>query len=84
MANLQNPAAFGTLAGVCYEGKAACMWIVMLNGGLGNQMFQYIFALYLAQNGARVMIDDSAFLAWMWRTGALRCLSFSHRACCRV
>lgn len=37
------------------------MWIVMLNGGLGNQMFQYIFALYLAQNGARVVIDDSAF-----------------------
>ena len=33
----------------------------MLNGGLGNQMFQYIFALYLAQSGARVMIDDSAF-----------------------
>ena len=59
--NLQNPAAFGTLAGVCYEGKAACMWIVMLNGGLGNQMFQYIFALYLAQNGARVVIDDAAF-----------------------
>ena len=37
------------------------MWIVMLNGGLGNQMFQYIFALYLAQNGARVVIDDAAF-----------------------
>ena len=37
------------------------MWIVMLNGGLGNQMFQYIFALYLVQNGARVVIDDSAF-----------------------
>lgn len=37
------------------------MWIVMLNGGLGNQMFQYIFALYLVQNGARVMIDDAAF-----------------------
>lgn len=37
------------------------MWIVMLNGGLGNQMFQYIFALYLAQHGARVVIDDSAF-----------------------
>lgn len=37
------------------------MWIVMLNGGLGNQMFQYIFALYLVQNGARVVIDDAAF-----------------------
>lgn len=37
------------------------MWIVMLNGGLGNQMFQYIFALYLAQHGARVVVDDSAF-----------------------
>ena len=37
------------------------MWIVMLNSGLGNQMFQYIFALYLSQNGAHVMIDDSAF-----------------------
>ena len=33
----------------------------MLNSGLGNQMFQYIFALYLSQNGAHVMIDDSAF-----------------------
>jgi len=41
--------------------RAACMWIVMLNGGLGNQMFQYIFALYLAQNDAHVVIDDSAF-----------------------
>ena len=37
------------------------MWIVMLNGALGNQMFQYIFALYLVQNGARVVVDDAAF-----------------------
>ena len=37
------------------------MWIVMLNGGLGNQMFQYIFALFLMQHGVYVTVDDAAF-----------------------
>ena len=61
------------------------MWIVMLNGGLGNQMFQYIFALYLAQNGARVVIDDSAFFgAHVEHKGFEVPLSFSRRAFCRV
>ena len=59
------------------------MWIVMLNGGLGNQMFQYIFALYLAQNGARVVIDDAAFFGTDVAHGGFG-LSFSRRACCRV
>ena len=33
---------------------------VSLNGGLGNQLFQYLFALSLAQNqGLEVVVDDS-------------------------
>lgn len=38
------------------------MQIIMLNGGLGNQLFQYIFARYIEKNSAdNCMIDDSAF-----------------------
>lgn len=34
----------------------------MLNGGLGNQLFQYIFARYIEKNSAdNCIIDDSAF-----------------------
>lgn len=38
------------------------MQIVRMNGGLGNQVFQYIFARYLEEaTGSRVIIDDSHF-----------------------
>lgn len=43
------------------RGDKIRMQIIMLNGGLGNQMFQYIFALYLAQKNAHVVLEDSAF-----------------------
>ena len=38
------------------------MQSIMLNGGLGNQLFQYIFARYIEKNSAdNCIIDDSAF-----------------------
>lgn len=38
------------------------MKIVMCNGGLGNQTFQYIFARYLElKSGESVWVDDSSF-----------------------
>ena len=38
------------------------MQIVMLNGGLGNQIFQYIFFRWLeVRSGEQCVIDDSAF-----------------------
>lgn len=38
------------------------MQIIMLNGGLGNQLFQYIFARYVEKvSGDSCIIDDSAF-----------------------
>lgn len=38
------------------------MQIIMLNGGLGNQLFQYIFARYIEKISAdKCCIDDSAF-----------------------
>ena len=38
------------------------MKIVMCNGGLGNQTFQYIFARYLElKSREMVWIDDSSF-----------------------
>jgi hypothetical protein len=41
---------------------AETMYISLMNGGLGNQVFQYIFARYIEETTqTRVLIDDSYF-----------------------
>jgi len=44
------------------NGNEAKMRIAFMNGGLGNQVFQYIFVRYLEESTkTRVLVDDSYF-----------------------
>ena len=45
------------------------MFVVKVFGGLGNQMFQYAFMLYLKQNGLQSRISFSSFIFHRYHNG---------------